>query len=174
MADAKEKEQQKFLELRDIHKRPDGSTDITTIYNFFKESGDYVYVSDPTLRKWDKQARAADGFDADGYINDNLEQILKSLIKSIKDKGAPKNIETALKLAGMLIERREDRVKVEFTPTDRIAIATEFREALIGEFRDTGVCSICGFSKALYDQPRLDKGREQEQEGEMATLALPA
>lgn len=114
------------------------------------------------------------GFDAGGYVQENLEKILVKTLKVIQDKGSARHIELALKLAGLLIEKREDTVKVEFTSTDRIRIAGELADGLRREWENFGICSICGQCKEVHVPILLATGREQQQEDPVATLAVSA
>uniref|UniRef100_A0A6M3JVL3 Uncharacterized protein n=1 Tax=viral metagenome TaxID=1070528 RepID=A0A6M3JVL3_9ZZZZ len=82
-------------------------------------------------------------FDPQTYMQGNLEKIFKKLTATIAQKGSAKHIEMALKLMGLLVEKREDTHKFDFTPADYTRIAREFRDRLYDEYERNGVCSVC-------------------------------
>jgi len=134
-------------------------------------------ISNQSLHNWRKQISdngQSGDFDPKNYIDANLEKLLKKLIGVASgERGTAKHLELALKLAGLLVEKREETHKLEFTPSDRIRVATELRDDILAELRTTGVCPCCHQRQALY-AGELDTGREQQQEDTVATLALPA
>lgn len=106
------------------------------------------------------QKKERENFDPQTYMQANLEKIFKKLTTVISQKGTAKHIEMALKLMGLLVEKREDTHKFELTPDDRIRIATQFLDNLRREYEDTGTCSVCGQCKLLCDPILL--GSESE------------
>jgi len=114
-------------------------------------------------------------FDLKGYLRGNLPEIAKVLVHKIKTGKGTKSIEVALKALGELVEKREDTLKLEYTPADHTRIARETIIGLREEYQQLGgICPVCNQSKALRIEARLDTEPEQPEDREVATVALPA
>ena len=112
-------------------------------------------------------------FNPQAYMQGNLEKIFKKLTATIAQKGSAKHIEMALKLMGLLVEKREETHKVEFTPADYTRIARETINGLRDDFETGGGrCPICGQYKEICDRPLLDSESKFSESGEMATVAV--
>jgi len=67
---------------------------------------------------------------------------------------------------GWIGNQEGDNNRFEFSAREYTEIGDEVARRLQSEFREgSGVCPICGFSKALHVEPCLDTGREQQEEG---------
>lgn len=139
-----------------------------------KEISEKLDISIPTLTIWEKKVRReGEGFDAEYYLNENIEDVFKKLISTIKEHGKPSHIESALKLWRVMIDRKQER-KGEYTSTDRINIGIETRESLVEEFKRNGSCPVCGFSKALHGESCEDTEPEHDADSEVGAVGLPA
>ncbi len=130
-----------------------------------------AYVSN-VLSEGKPKAEKED-FDPQTYMQGNLEKIFKKLTATIAEKGSAKHIEMALKLMGLLVEKREDIHKVEFTPADHTRIARETIIGLREEYLQLGgICPVCNQPQALLNEPRLDTEPEQPEDREVAAVAV--
>jgi len=121
-----------------------------------------------------KNLTKTDGFDLRRAFIDEQEKIWNAFMDAVTEKRiSPQVFKIFAQLAGQLVEKREENLKVEFTASNRISIARDLVEGLKNELRDTGVCVICGQRQAFHADPCLHQGREQHEEDEMAALALP-
>lgn len=130
-------------------------------------------ITEQTLSAWNKELDAKKPKEANGIHN--LEDFLgymRSLAFNPKSLG--KDRELYAKLLGWLTEKREDTVKVEFTPADYTRIARETIGQLRAELESGGGrCPVCGQYKALRNGARLDTESEHTEDREVAALALP-
>ena len=76
------------------------------------------------------------------------------------------------RMLGVFTDKREDTLRVEFTPTDRIRQARELRDELRRELDESGSCPLCGFSKVLRHEVCLDTESEHSEDREVAALGL--
>jgi len=127
------------------------------------------------LREKEKSSEPLGEFDLREAFAKDQKKIWRAFMDAVNNGQINANaLRTLAQIAGKLVERREDTIKVDLTPADKIRIGAEYRDALIAEFRDTGYCSICGFNKALRNQPLLPSEPEQPEDREMAAVAVPA
>ena len=169
MADEKVAEKAKYYEWLDLSPEERSSANMPLTQD---EYGKANKVSRPTLIKWREKRGTGENFNAQEYMATHLEKILAKTIKIIEEKGSAKHIEMALKLMGLLIERKQETVKIELTTNDRIRAAIELRDDLISEYRDTGVCPCCHKRKDVHVGVLLAERREQQPEDSVATVAL--
>ena len=133
-----------------------------------KEVAKFLGVSEELVsvacKKFKKQG-ADENFDLKAYLRGNLRVMAESLVTKITEgKGGTKGIELAFKALGELVEKREDTLKLEYTPADHTRIARETIEGLRAQFIEHGGrCVVCGEYKALCDDARLasESGREE-------------
>ncbi len=130
-----------------------------------KEVAKFLDVSEELVSVACK-AQRNENFDLKAYLRQNLKDIAEALVSKIKDgKGGTKGIELALKALGELVEKREDTLKLEYTPADHTRIARETIEGLRAEFIEHGGrCVVCGQSKLLSDKARLDTEPEHAED----------
>ncbi len=137
---------------------------------------DHIGTSTNSLQKWREKrgsGGANGGFDMRKAFLEDQKVIWDGFMGAVKSgKINAQLFRTFAQLANELVEKREDTHKVEFNANDRIRVATELCDSLISEYRDTGTCPVCGFSKILHVEPRLADGREQQPEDTVATVAL--
>ena len=107
-----------------------------------------------TLTSWDKAMKDEEmlkepGTDPEVVIQDEVSMFIDRMYQlSMEGKGA-KYAEIYAKIKGILTDKREDTLKVEFTPKDRIRIAREVISGLRAEYQTRGgSCPICGQCKA--------------------------
>ena len=106
------------------------------------------------------------------YFDSKSKDVDTALVKAC-EKGNAQALRTYYQLTQRLIEKREDIHKVEFTPADHTRIARETVDGLRAQYqRLGGRCVVCGQSKALRIEARLDTEPEQPEDREVATVAL--
>jgi hypothetical protein len=137
----------------------------------------YVGKSDPTCRKYridiekGKAREEAGKFNISEYLLSEQENIARSLVM----KATAGNVSVqAIKL---IMEQLKELVDasgktVELSIDDRHRIGREVVEELRRSYKDTGDCPVCGRCEVLSKQLCVDKGREQQAEGEVAELAV--
>jgi hypothetical protein len=134
-------------------------------------------VAEAKLTRWKKRMLgevSSDDFDVKAFLSKNKKEIAENLLALIRQKKNTKSVELALKVLGELVEKREETHKVEFTPSDRVAIARQLRDELRREFQDFGVCPVCGFNKEIRHEVGVDTKPELGQDREVAAVALLA
>ena len=123
----------------------------------------------------ERRAKVPVEFDIRQAFKENYEIIWNAFLKAVKEERiSPTVFRTFAQLAGELVEKREDTVKVEFTVGDRqrltASIITELRE----DARITGVCSICGVSQALCNKSLLLAEPKHPADREVEALEVSA
>ena len=113
------------------------------ITNFSKTNA----VSTQSLHLWIKGISGngeTEDFDPKNYIDANLEKLLKKLIAVASgEKGTAKHLELALKIAGLLVEKREDTLKVEYSSGEIARDADEIIGYLQQRLKEAGTCPVC-------------------------------
>ena len=106
------------------------------------------------------------------YFDTKAKDVDTALVKAC-EKGNAQALRTYYQLTQRLIEKREDIHKFEFTPADHTRIARETIIGLREEYqRLSGRCVVCGQSKLLLNEARLDTEPEQPEDREVAAVAV--
>ena len=172
MADEKVAEKAEYYKWLDLSLEERSLSNVPLTQDEYKKKSG---VSRQTLIKWREKRPTSGDFNAQEYMSTHLEKILAKTIKIIEEKGSAKHIEMALKLMGLLIERKQETVKIEFTPIDLADIGKATIDGLRAEFSaGKGRCPVCGEYKLLCHQAYLDTEPEHTEDREVATVALSA
>ena len=119
-------------------------------------------VSPATMSKWVRGIK-------DNKISrpvDELTQFLEHCREiAFSSKGTSKDRELYSKLNGWLIEKREDKVKIEPNSGDYIRWGREILEQLRQDYRGGNeVCPICGRFQEVLSRPSLHSNESQASE----------
>jgi len=164
-----QKEEHRRL-MTDPSYRPEVSRDVANICSILD------IKSPNTHYRWLREYERGNGeFDLRKALNDNKEELFDALMKAVKN-GRPNSqiLKLFTQLTGDLVDRKEESIRVDFTPTDRIRIGAELRDHLRREWETTGNCPVCGQCKALRHEVCVDSKSELPEDREVATLGLPA
>ncbi len=173
MADEKTAEKAKYYKWLDLSDEERALSNMPLTQDAYSKA---TGTSRQTLIKW-RGKRGSGGANGDFDIREAFRKDYKMLWELFTKEAKEGKINATLfktfaQLADELVEKREDTLKVEFTANDRIRVAAELCDSLISEYRDTGNCPVCGFSKALHVPSLLVDRREQQPEDTVATVAL--
>ncbi len=153
MADEKVAEKAKYYEWLDLSSKERSSANMPLTQD---EYGKANGVSRPTLIKWREKRGTGENFNAQEYMATHLEKILAKTIKIIEERGSAKHIEMALKLMGLLIERKQETVKIEYGSGEIARDAGEIIEYLRERLSEAGICPVCEKSNILLNELRPD------------------
>ena len=121
------------------------------------------------------QKKPKEEFDPQLYMQDNLEKIFKKLTATIAQKGSAKHIEMALKLMGLLVEKREDTHKFELTPTDYADVGRTTIDGLRADLEQFGgICPVCFQPKTIRIVACDDSRPKFSEDCEVGTVAVSA
>lgn len=141
-----------------------------------REFSNRYETTEQTLCAWNKKidgvSKVNGDFNPKNFMDSHLESTLKRLINIIEQKGTAKHIEMALKIAGLLVEKREETHKIELTPTDYTEIGRNLVRELRDEYESTGICSICGEPKKICEPVCSNPESEQSEDREVAAVAV--
>ncbi len=128
--------------------------------------------TEATLSIWKQRAASGELEYGTGFQLDDGETVDKALLSACKT-GNAQALRIYYQITNRLVDKKEETHRFELTPDERINIAIQLRDAIIGEFRDTGNCPICGFTKAICDRIRVGTEPEQSEDREVGTVAVP-
>ena len=138
-----------------------------------KKMAAHLGVSEGSIFNWGKELKKPSEFNLREAWEQEEETIWNSFMEKVKEgKINSAALKTLAQLADKLVEKKEESVKIDFTPTDRIRIAQDVIEGLKLQ-SNGGRCPICGKSSIFLDDPCLFTGREQQEESPVATVELP-
>lgn len=163
---------QKFREWLKLDKKARKKLGVVDQKNFAIHHG----ISTGRLSQWkaEETAMSEDVFNPQVYVMENLQAILIKTLKVIQEKGSAKHIEMALKLVGLLIDKKEETVKFEFTTSDKLQLTAAIINGLREEKGVTGVCPVCFQREALCIESCLDSKPEYSDDREMEAVEVPA
>jgi len=119
-----------------------------------KKICDMFHITINTYYKLSKRIDGDDEYDSQVWLDSKTKVVDEALLKAC-DRGSPQALQTFYKLNQRLVDRKEETVKVEFTTGDRQELTANIINGLKEDARITGVCSVCGISQALCDEPLL-------------------
>lgn len=130
----------------------------------------HLNISNNTYYDW---KRASGTFDIREAFLKDQEKIWNTFMDGVKNnKISPGLFRTFAQLVGELVERKEESIKVEFSVSDRIRIASQLRDELRREWETSGSCAVCGQSSALRNQVRSNTEPEFSENREVGTVGL--
>ena len=173
----REKERTRFEE---IENNPElkielGLTNAKSYVAYFDEN--YEHVGAATVQNWINKRKKTirkskdSSFDIrEAFIKDQ-KKIWDAFMVAVGKKQINAQLfRTFAQLADQLVEKKE--VNIDFAPTDRIKLATELRDWLIQQYKDTGMCEICHRPQILRHEICLDTKSKFSEDREVGTLEL--
>lgn len=110
-------------------------------------------------------------FDADQFLEENRQAIYEAIVfDATKGRAGGQAKEVARKLVESLEKKKE--VRIEFTAADYIRAGTELLRRQREDFKNGGVCPICGKLSSVSIPTPVDKEREHDAGSEVATVAI--
>jgi len=160
-AKVKEKEEYFKIQHNPEYKKSLGLTSDKSIQLYINNSPKFGTVSQTLIAKWKRMDTTISlidvngDFDMQGYLESNLQSIMTKLMEVITTKGSSRHIDTALKLMGKLVEKKEETIKHEFSPIEYGRITERIIDGFRQQFQAGGICVVCGQSRILPDELRL-------------------
>jgi len=126
-----------------------------------------------TTYRWDKGEVAKDDFDVVSFLKKHEKEVAEALVKSAtsgKNSPAQKIFHT---ITGSLVEKKEETVRFEPTPSDYARWTSDIVDGLRRHFTESGgVCPVCGGCQTLRNEVCLDTEPEHEPDNKVAALAF--
>lgn len=138
-----------------------------------KDLYESIGISEKTGVQWSKRV------ERERSPEDNFQKSLADLdekalagLKRACERGSPAGLQLFYKLTNRYIEKKEETVKLEYSPAERIADAREFIEGLRAQYKG-GYCPLCQRPWVLPDQTCVDTEREYPEDGQVAAVVVP-
>lgn len=166
MQEPKVKEKEEFKKIMVDHEYKK-SLGLVTVNDVCKHVG----ITVRTYYVW--QGKPVDSkFDFDAELEKNAPKLVKQILKQVSSqKCSPKTLEIYAKLLGKYVDKREDKLKVEFTPTDYSLIAGRVVQGLRDQYQSgNGICPVCQRPKVLVDAVCVDTEPEHGEESQVADM----
>ena len=132
-----------------------------------RELGDFLGVSKATIQTWKRNV-----------VKNSKQERVENLLDLILEDALRPDADTqtrklAAELTGLKKKENEDNT-FEPTAEDYARWGKQLRTRLIQDrVQSGGICFVCGGSKVLFSEVRMDTEQEHSPDGEMADVALP-
>jgi hypothetical protein len=131
----------------------------------------HLNISQALATKWNRRLS-----DEETGSDDDFKSFMSMLRREVfKNRASPKDRELYSKLNNWLVDRKEEKVTLDFSATDHNRIATNIIQRLREEYQEhRGICPVCSRPDLLDEKLRLDTNTDKASEkSEMAVVGLP-